>query len=56
MVFAVAALGGVCVLLVMQYIRSIRAVRSLYRQLTEIERGSHIELGMDCRQKDVMAL
>ena len=54
--FMVVALGSVCILLALQYIRSILAIRSLHRQLSEIERGSHMEIAVECRQKDVLVL
>lgn len=45
-----------CGFLLLQYIRSILEIRSLYRQLEEIERGSHIELTIQTRQKHMLAL
>lgn len=48
-------LSAICGLLLMQYIRSILEIRSLYRQLEEIERGSHIELSTQSRQKHMLA-
>lgn len=56
MMIVLVVLGGVCIMLATQYIRSILAVRSLCRQLEEIERGSHMEIGALCRQRDVLAL
>lgn len=56
MVAGFVILSGICIVLAVQYLRSILAVRSLNRQIGEIERGSHMELGADCRQKDVLAL
>ncbi len=56
MVIVLAVSGIVCIILGVQYIRSILAVRSLCRQLEEIRRGSRMEIGADCRQRDVLAL
>ena len=56
MVIVLAVSGIVCFILGVQYIRSILAVCSLCRQLEEISRGSRMEIGADCRQRDVLAL
>ncbi len=56
MVILTVVLIGVCIILAIQYIRSILAIRSLRRQLEEIERGSHMEIGAGCRQREVLAL
>lgn len=56
MAAALVILVCVCVVLMVQYIRSILVIRSLNMQLEEIERGSHMELGAGSRQKDVLAL
>ena len=56
MTIVLVVLTGVCVVLAMQYIRSILAVRSLRRQLEEIERGSRMEIGVKCRQREVLSL
>ncbi len=56
MTAALVILGCVCVLLLIQYVRNILAIRFLYKQLEEIERGSHMELGVGSRQRDVLAL
>lgn len=46
----------ICILLAVQYLRGILAVRSLQWQLEEIRRGSHMELGVQSRQRDILAL
>ena len=56
MAIVLVLLGSVCTVLAVQYIRSILAVRSLSRQLGEIERGSHMEIGVECRQREVLLL
>ncbi len=56
MVVVMVVLIGFCFIVAMQYIRSILAIRSLRRQLEEIERGSHMEIGVGCRQRDVLEL
>ncbi len=56
MAIVLVLLGSVCTVLAVQYIRSILAVRSLRRQLGEIERGSHMEIGVECRQKEILLL
>ena len=56
MAIVLVLLGSVCTVLAVQYIRSILAVRSLRRQLGEIERGSHMEIGVECRQREVLLL
>lgn len=56
MAIALVILGIVCGVLLAQHIRSILEVRSLGRQLEELERGSHMELGLQSRQKDMQAL
>lgn len=56
MVIVLVVLIGICMLLTMQYARSILAVRSLRRQLEEIERGSHMEISVECRQREMLSL
>lgn len=56
MAAALTVTAALCVLLLVQHIRWILQMRSLYRQLEEIERGSHMELGVQSRQRDVLAL
>ncbi len=56
MALALAILGIVCGWLLLQHIRSILEIRSLCRQLEELERGSHMELGVQSRQRDMLAL
>ena len=56
MAVVMAILICICVLLAVQYIRGILAVRSLHMQLEEIGRGSRMELGAQSRQKDILAL
>lgn len=56
MVVALTVLGGVCIFVMVQYVRSIIVIRSLYRQLAELEEGSHMELWVGSRQRDLVAL
>ncbi|MDE7225173.1 MAG: HAMP domain-containing histidine kinase [Acetatifactor sp.] len=56
MAIALAILGVVCGWLLVQHIRSILELRSLYRQLQELEQGSHMELGVQSRQRDMLVL
>lgn len=56
MVAALVILSCLCGLLMIQYIRSILAIRFLHMQLEELERGSHMELGVQSRQRDLLAL
>ena len=56
MVIVLVVLIGICMLLTMQYVRSILAVRSLRRQLEEIDRGSHMEISVECRQREMLSL
>lgn len=56
MAVALVILSVVCGWLLVQHIRSILEVRSLYRQLQELEQGSHMELGVQSRQRDMLAL
>lgn len=56
MAAALTVTAALCVLLLVQHIRWILQMRSLYRQLEEIERGSYMELGVQSRQRDVLAL
>lgn len=56
MAAVLVTLACICVLLGIQYIRSTLAIRFLHMQLEEIERGSHMELGTESRQKDLLAL
>lgn len=56
MVIVLVVLIGICMLLTMQYARSILAVRSLRRQLEEIERGSHMEISVECHQREMLSL
>ena len=56
MALALVVLGIVCGWLLLQHIRSILEIRSLCRQLEELERGSHMELGVQSRQRDMLAL
>ncbi len=56
MALVLAILGIVCGWLLLQHIRSILEIRSLCRQLEELERGSHMELGVQSRQRDMLAL
>lgn len=45
-----------CVWLLAQYIRSILELRSICGQLEEMERGSHMELGVYSRRREVLKL
>ena len=56
MVIVLVVSGVVSIILGVQYIRSILAIRSLCRQLDEIGRGSHMEIGTEYRQRDMLAL
>lgn len=56
MAIALVILGVVCGWLLVQHIRNILELRSLNRQLEELERGSHMELGVQSRQRDILAL
>lgn len=56
MAIALVILCIVCGVLLAQRIRSTLELRSLCRQLEELERGSHMELGLQSRQKDMLAL
>ncbi len=56
MAIALVILGVVCGWLLVQHIRNILELRSLNRQLEELERGSHMELGVQSRQRDMLAL
>ena len=56
MAAALVILSVVSGWLLVQHIRSILELRSLYRQLQELEQGSHMELGVQSRQRDILAL
>ncbi len=56
MAVALVILGVVCGWLLVQYIRGIFEIRFLSGQLEELERGSHMELGVQSRQKDMLEL
>ena len=56
MAVALVILSVVSGWLLVQHIRSILELRSLYRQLQELEQGSHMELGVQSRQRDILAL
>ena len=56
MAVALIILSVVSGWLLVQHIRSILELRSLYRQLQELEQGSHMELGVQSRQRDILAL
>ncbi len=45
-----------CAWLLVQYIRSILELRSICGQLEEMERGSHMELGVHSRRSEVLKL
>lgn len=56
MTAGLAVLSILCGWLLVEYTRSIREVRSIRRQLEEIERGSRMELGVYSRQREMLAL
>lgn len=56
MAIALIVLSIVCGVLLAQRIRSTLELRSLCRQLEELERGSHMELGLQSRQKEMLDL
>lgn len=56
MIVALAILGMVCGWLLLQYIRNVLEIQSLCRQLEELEQGSHIELGVQSRRRDILTL
>lgn len=56
MTVVMAILVCICILLAVRYVRIILAVRSLHMQLEEILGGSHMELGTQSRQRDILAL
>ena len=56
MAIALIVLSIICGVLLVQRIRSTLELRSLCRQLEELERGSHMELGLQSRQKEMLDL
>lgn len=56
MIAALVILGMGCGWLLLQHIRSVLEIRSLCRQLEELERGSHMEMGVQSRQRDMLEL
>lgn len=56
MAVILVVLAGVCCWLLAGHIRSTQEIRSLCRQLEEIERGSHMELGVQGRQRHMLDL
>ena len=56
MLIVFGIMGAVCVVVVMRYVRVILAVRSLSRQIEELGRGSHMEIGAEYRQRDILTL
>lgn len=56
MTAGLAVLSILCGWLLVQYTRSILEIRSIRRQLEEIERGSRMELGVYSRQREMLAL
>lgn len=56
MVVILVIWGCLCAVLVIRYIGMVLTVRSLNMQLEELDRGSRIELGVQSRQRDVLAL
>lgn len=53
---ALVILGIVCGVLLIQHIRGIMELRSICRQLEEVERGSGMELGISSRRKYMLEL
>lgn len=56
MAVILVVLAGACCWLLADHIRSTQEIRSLCRQLEEIERGSHMELGVQGRQRHMLDL
>ncbi len=56
MAAALVIVSIICGCLAVWHIRGILEIRSLCRQLQELERGSHMELWVQGRQKDMLAL
>lgn len=56
MIAALIITGCLFGALLIRHVCCILAVRSLRMQLGELERGSHMELGTQIRQKDILAL
>lgn len=56
MIVVLVILSMICGWLSLQYIRNVLEIRCLCRQLEELERGSHMELGVQSRQRDMLAL
>ena len=56
MAAALIVLSCFCIWLSVRHVRGILAIRSLNRQLAELERGSHMELGGLNRRKDILDL
>lgn len=56
MTVVLVILSMICGWLLLQYIRKVLEIRSLCRQLEELEQGSHMELGVQSRQRDMLAL
>ena len=56
MVIVLGVMGVVCVVLAIRFVRVIFAVRSLSRQIEELGRGSHMEIGVQYRQRDILTL
>lgn len=56
MIIILILLSFTCIFLLIQYIHNIMDIRFLYQQLEELERGSHIELTTQSRQKHILTL
>lgn len=56
MAAALIVLSCFCIWLSVRHVRGILAIRFLNRQLAELERGSHMELGGLKRRKDILDL
>ena len=56
MAAALIVLSCFCIWLSVRHVRGILAIRFLNRQLAELERGSHMELGGLNRRKDILDL
>lgn len=56
MAAALAIVSILCGVLLIQHMRSILEIRSICRQLEEVERGSGMELGINSRRKHMLEL
>lgn len=56
MIVGMSIMAVVCGYLLLQQIRGVLEIRSLNRQLKELERGSHMELGLQSRRREMLVL